>query len=222
MNVKEFIGNHKPYFAVPGAVLLGAAGTALWELMKPLTSKLYFLVLDLATLGLSSQINNMYLEIAKGLHEKSSIQIYVFIMAFVITTGLILSIFYFRKLNQLLKKSSSSHYREAESVMIELEKSIKWFETWGRKIAVFFLLYSIFCSVFLFVSILEDLYINDAIVYYSQLEKISAPYLSEKETIKINSDFSKIKTRADYIKATNELVKIIRENNDTPPEFKIY
>jgi hypothetical protein len=59
---------------VVGALVLGALGSGLWELLfKPLLAWITTLFLNIATLGINSLRDDLYAEIAKGIYDRSGL-----------------------------------------------------------------------------------------------------------------------------------------------------
>jgi hypothetical protein len=65
------------FLAIPGALLVGALGSGLWEIgIKPAGTWIGRATLDVVTLGSSQLKDAVYLEAAKGNHEKASLEIW--------------------------------------------------------------------------------------------------------------------------------------------------
>ncbi len=68
-------------WAVPGTLVLGALGSALWELgMEPTGEWAWHFVLTLVTLGSETLKNSIYQEAARGFHEHVSSSAYTLLL----------------------------------------------------------------------------------------------------------------------------------------------
>jgi hypothetical protein len=137
----------------------------------------------------------LYGEIAKGLHDRSSIMLLYSL--FGVMSGLVVSKIFIKK----------SRNPKGEAVKKKL-----WIP--------YFL--AIVALSFIFISIIRIHYVNSAIVHYQQCFEIAGPNLKENEKEKIMSDFRQVDSKQDYVKIIKKLKKVSEKNNQNFPDFYIW
>ena len=188
-----------------GTLLIGALGSGLWEaVVKP--SMLWFgtLMLDVATLGLSSLRDGMYQDVAKGTYERAGVMLLA--LATGILCGFLTAPIAAGRI--LRKRDESSRPGSATARMFR--------KNW---VLVTFAL--AFTMIF-FVSFFRISYIVRASNYADQLARITAPYFSEEDRLMVQSELAQVETREDYIRLVERLRKVASENNASVPDFAIY
>jgi hypothetical protein len=96
MNLKSLKNKRyaKGFLALLGAILLGALGSGLWELvLKGLMNSSRDVLLNLVSFGLHSIKDITYSQIARGFHEEASMNLLLFTVTIIILLGLFLSLF---------------------------------------------------------------------------------------------------------------------------------
>ena len=181
-------------------ILLGGIGSGLWELiLKPSLGNLSNLILDIITFGTTSLKNNVYANVAKGLHNQESL------LSFLIFTSIIMGIcisVLFRKL--LFRKPIVDKLVKKKTKFIKI---------------VSYIYIVRFISIF-FIETCELLYINETITYYNQLNNICLPYIDETQEHIFASQFAQITCQDDYSKIIVDLKKIANKNNIKVKSFK--
>lgn len=195
--------------------ILGIVTNAIWDVLKPATKFLFEFTLNLSILGIESFKNDIYKEIAKGLHEGISLQIFLLIYTFLIAiiTTMAVSIFF------LNRKIAMHENPETKLTFVDkfnfFQKDLPrryWFK-W------FILFYFLFTFTILTLDLTKQKYINNAITHFEQLLKIGKPYMSEEQYDLYLSNFSQMNTRNEYVKILQELEEMAKINSQIIPEF---
>ena len=190
---------------VIGALAIGILGSALWEnLFKPSSSWLLNLFVNITTLGIKGFQNDIYRDIAKGLHEEPSLRVMVLLYTFLLSLILITIFLHF-----VVKK-----YRNKEEV-----KNSKLFSILNTIFQNNFFIIPYFIVVFVFfaLDVSRAIYINEAVAYYEQIRTITLPYLTDTESKSIDSDFAQVASSDDYERVTGELELIGHEYKQNLP-----
>lgn len=66
-------------------LLLGILTNVIWEVLKPVTTYLFKVVLNLSVLGIEKFKDNIYVEIAKGMHEGASVQVFLLLHSIILS-----------------------------------------------------------------------------------------------------------------------------------------
>ena len=201
----------KVLIGLTGVLILGALGNPVWEyLLKPLVFLVYRLLLTVSTLGIDSFRNELYAQVAQGFHENSSLELYLyfvtFLLAAIIWMGIILYL-----VGSAVKSNNIGKIKK----LLDFPKSF-----YNNRIISFTLFsYLVFTFGFFAINAIRELYINSAVSYYYQMSSIIAPIVTENETIQLNSRFSQIQSKKDYITLIKEMQSIASDNNMVVPEF---
>lgn len=185
-------------------LLIGALGSGLWEaVLKP--SMLWFgtFALDVATLGLNSLRDSMYLEVAKGTCERAALATYSMITgaACGLLIGTVLIAYQRRK-----------------------KKETKKNEQYGKDTKA---LWPVVTVTLMFVTIIffqsyRVSYISRAASHVEQMIAIVSPYLSPEQLSIYRSKFALVSNRGEYISLVTELHRIAQDNSVKAPRFNIY
>jgi membrane protein YqaA with SNARE-associated domain len=208
---------------VTGTILLGALGSAFWEVaMRPFAVWLGKVILTVATFGSTTLKDSIYHEAAKGFHEASLLKVFS-LMIFIIfaTGGSILSgllgwkmgSYQGRKFNDSLADIDTESREALHRNKIASMK--KRFPPLIATLGSFVLL----LAVLEFIDFLELSQANSAYTFYSQSLTICRPYLSEKETQTLQAQYAGMNKRDDFIAITEELRKIASINHQKLPEY---
>jgi hypothetical protein len=184
-------------------IFLGAIGSGLWEYaLKPICLKSTYVFLNIATLGMTSFKNALYLEIAKGLHESTSLTLLSIILSALpgILTGMLI-IFYF------------IHYKKRESIFKIRDSN--WF-------IPCVILYALFLFVFTFILLYRESYVNRAITHFRQVLAINEPFLTSQEKNQFISQFSQVSNATDYKLIITKLEEKAKSKNQKIPEFFVW
>ena len=188
-----------------GTLLLGALGSGLWEaVVKP--SMVWFgtFMLDIATLGLSSLRDGMYLEVAKGTYERAAVTLLA------LATGLLCGFMTAPIVVGRIMRKRDEDGRPSSPAVRMVQKN--WF----------LVTFALFFAMFFFVSFFRISYIVRASSFAEQLLQITAPYVEENDRLMHKSELAQVETREDFIRIVEKLKKIASENNASVPDFTIY
>ncbi len=159
----------------------------------------------LTTLGISSLNDNIYREIAAGLHESTSLQLFLMgnIFMFCFVCGTLFGTWKMRKV--LLKEEGTEKKKENGP------KKILPFFVRSRYFPIFISIYFALLVVVFSFDIFRTIYVNNAITYYDQVISIILPNLSDVEYKTYNSQFAQIRTGEDYKNLIISLEVIAKE-----------
>jgi len=181
-------------------VILGAFGSGLWfYIIHPLFRYSSDVILKIITFGFSSFEKNIYMEIAKGYHEATILEILGLFTGFIV--GVVFS-----------------------SILIfikDLTKKTIYLPNIPKK-QFLVILFLVFVSIFMLFSCFRSSYINDKITYYEQLYDTISPHIDEENRIMIKSEFAQIRTKEDYNRIINNLIEIADMNNQTYREYNLF
>lgn len=204
MNVRSLLTIKTIRFVVIG-VVLGAVGSGAWEwVLKPLLLSATDFGLNVATLGVHSFKNSLYKDIARGLHEESSLRLYIAVFSLLPATFLGVSTGF------LLARRMSTTGMDAT-----LDRAI-------RVVVKPFFVFLIVLLVFSIVQANQLAYVNRAITHVDQLFEITDPYVRDDERMMYRSQFAQVSSSEDYAKLTTSLEQICRAKNLRVPEFSVW
>lgn len=214
-------------------ILLGAIGSGVWQyILGPIVSNSTKAILDIATLGVDSFKNDLYMEIARGLHEEASYSVLVRIDTIYVMAVFIFLVWVLIKARELVVRRNKllKKIRKIKEGVVNKSQSLDEIESGLNSIPLLPLKRLAYLSIFLailiftlqFVLTKSKIYINDAISHYRQSIGIIAPYISEREVLLYNSRFSQIKNQADYVNILKDLKAVSRSQNIELPEFDVW
>lgn len=150
---------------------------ALWDLFKPITRFVFEITLNLSTLGIDKFKDSIYKDIAKGLHEGTSLQLLLFIYAtlFAYIFVLIMSFILVRRKLQTFQDKNTK-----QTVLDRVNESKS--NLHQRPLFIWFLVvYTVFSSTIFFLDLTKEKYINQAVTYYGQLINIVDSFITEEQ-----------------------------------------
>ena len=199
-----------------GVIILGIFTNAIWDVLRPLTGSLFKLALNLSVLGVERFKDNIYIEIAKGMHEGVSLQVFLLISSFLLSFVLVfIFLFLFIRGRMSFKENNNGNL----SILYKIYRFQKdlprksWF-MW------FSLLFYLFAGTIFILDLIKQKYINNAVTNFEQLSKIIRPYISEEQDMAYMSAFSQIKNKKNYTSLIDELQKIAKDNDQETPDFR--
>jgi len=202
---------------IVGVIFLGVVTNAIWDALKPLTAYLFKLTLNLSVFGAEKFKDNIYLEIAKGMHEGTSLlvflTVYSFLLGFIFISVLLMLVIRRKGALKTEGDRTPNFFDKIYTYQKDLPKK-SWF-VW------FFFLYTVFATTIFTLDAVKQRYINNAVTNFEQLSKIVRPYISEEEDIKHASIFFQIRNKEDYVVLINKLQKIAKDNNQSIPDFSL-
>jgi hypothetical protein len=246
MNLKSLKNKRyaKGFLALLGAILLGALGSGLWELvLKGLMNSSRDVLLNLVSFGLHSIKDITYSQIARGFHEEASMNLLLFTVTIIILLGLFLSLFGIVSLRILIRKQ--------EAILLELD-SLKQVEdqskqptkvksqvpnssvddirklvnrlSFKRLKVPAYILYVI--VVLTFSATIADYvrfsYVNSAITHFQQVFTIAAPFMDDPQRREVMSSYAQIRNREDYVLIVQRLESIATQNGQRIPAFSAW
>jgi hypothetical protein len=215
----NFIKNNKIIFGggVIATIILGIITNAIWDGIKPITQYLFELILNLSIFGIEKFKDGIYAEIAKGMHEGPSLQVfltvYSFLLSFIIVV-VISTILLRRKM--ILRENGLNNEKQTT-----VDKIISFQNNLSKKSSFvwFLVFYTLFVVTIFSLDLVKQKYINSAVTNYEQISKIIRPYISEEQNLQYISNFSQIKNRSDYVNIVDKLKQIAQDNKQSVPDF---
>ena len=203
-------------------ILAGAVGSVIWDIaVKPALTGLSGLLMSIATLGISTLRDNVYVEVARGLHEDPSITLVAMALG-------VLGVMLFFQIRSVVTKSTDQADFEPASAKLP---HAHFERIWQRKAASnpnlsslqkkalgTNLVLLILCTILL----ARLFYINHAIVYFRQCFDAATPYLTEQEEEEILGQFSSMQTRAEFVTVTVRMEHVAHTHGRRTPEFTIW
>lgn len=187
-------------------IVLGAVGSGAWEwMLKPFLLGASDFGLTVATLGIQSFRDSLYVDIARGHHEESSLRLYSAIFGIfpLVLLGMVLGAMQGRR----IFRSSISNTAQERLI------------TWLAK-PLFVVL--TFVMVFSIVQANQLAYVNRAITHAQQLLTIVDPYVSQDQRLLLRSRFAQVSSSEEYAKLTTEMERICRARSLRVPVFTVW
>lgn len=180
-----------------GAIILGAIGSGLWsELLAPTWNLCLALVVKLFAYSSDSFRDSIYLEAAKGFHEKHSLAVLTLTLALIagVYTGILMMLAFYR-------------YERPKNTIRRFMKS-----EYEYVVFSFFAFVALTSIVMIIFIAIHSSYSNKVTTNSLNSIEIVAPYLGIEETLQLRSQFYSIKTRRDY-DAFYSRMRLIGEKN---------
>jgi hypothetical protein len=211
-------------FTVAGALILGALGSGLWDLLfKPLLVWIGSFIFNVATLGINSLRDELYTEIATGIFDRSGLYssglltvilatgffIPAFIMPLVVRSMLRRTTRSFNLIRAAGRASDTVNVRSPKQMVSQL----RWLIT--ALIAVAALGVGVTT-----VSLVRLAFISDGAVYLEQSQRILAPFLALDQRLEISSRAAQMKSKRDFDVLNDDLLRVARLNHVILPQFK--
>jgi hypothetical protein len=221
------IRDMKKYFrlsaliTVISALFVGALGSGLWELLfKPLLVWISAFFLNIATLGINSLRDDLYVEIARGLYERSGLYsvwlltglIVTLLSLFPICFVILFPVFIRRRLRSINLIRASSGADGSLGSFREVFRQLRW--------ATIFLIAVIGIEIgVLLVVLARASYIAGGAIYLDQTQRIIAPFISSEERVLFASRAAQMKSKTDFEVLDRDLTRIARMNQVEVPKF---
>lgn len=207
----EFTTSRKVILGIGATIVLGAVGSGVWELVfSPTVSWLGRGLLTLATLGLESVSDSIYVDVAKGHHERSSLAIYGLVSIGFLFAPLVLA----RRPLLIPKIRQFLEGKDPEQLEAMRKKNV-------RLLSHLLLILTLLGTV-IFVRSLMHTYTNTAITYFNQSLNIVLPFISVEEERRFRSEFARISSKNDYVQLVNKLNERAKSNGIQLPKFSIW
>jgi hypothetical protein len=186
--------NKKTLLSTLGVIVLGALGSGLWELAKPLLSWAWIALLTIATLGLDSLRDGMYAAASGGIGKPTGAALIAQSLgALIMLTGVAI-IGALRRALRLQSDSLSKAY-----------------------FAVLFV-----GSIALTIASSRTAYITGLATYVAKLEVIAAPHISTAEMAELRAEYVQIDNRADFLAHVAKLTKGIEAAGKKTPKREFF
>lgn len=203
--------NQKVVLGIISTIVLGALGSGLWELLKPLLGWLWDAVIAVSTLGLESLRNGLYAEAGSQffdpIKQSSGID-------FLITLVLLLLAMVFNGLAAWLLVMRQKRMVVPALKAVVLAKYASNFNL--ISFLVISLLLGIF-SVMTGFSAVRSTYVDGLKNHFFKLEVIAAPHMTDLELKKRRAAFVQVRNRDEYLEQVGLLTKTIEASGDRVP-----
>jgi hypothetical protein len=214
-----------------GAITLGAIGSGLWDvIVKPSGHWAGNAILTASTLGSARVKDQMYLEAAKGYREGASLATLEMLTSVLIVSPFPFIFWTIKARTEFRRAISSAAARDTERNSARSENampsSVNKYRFLRKRIErKFMILYGLIVLLFIFIgadfiSILKVAQANRAYGFFSQSMSICRPYIDERQAQILASRYAGVRSRADYLKITDELRQIASSNHLLLPDYK--
>jgi hypothetical protein len=208
--------------AVVGALVLGALGSGLWELLfKPLLTWITTLFLNIATLGINSLRDDLYAEIAKGIYDRAGLLglalLVAGVTAFFLSIATLFPLTIWMLVGGRIRKRNLVKAGAAVKSGMSIPPS-RQFRTlrWSM---VALISASLFEASVTFISFTRENFISTGAVYLDQSQRIIAPFLTDDQRVVLRSRAASMQTRADFDNLNSDIVNVAQTNKVSLPKF---
>lgn len=212
--------NKEKVIPIIGALVVGALGSGLWELIKPLLSLLGSASLNIVTLGLDSLRDGLYAEAATMQPERAALAILSALQGILLAIPFVL---YMRMKSRKRKPDATKPPLNASREELIAYKEIleERLKTLEKKayIVIVGLVLILTVNILMFQRLS---YISKVSAHFDQLVAVAAPYVEEKDILFIKSQYAQIKTKSDYEAVILKLDDILKKNGISPPQFRAF
>lgn len=199
-------------FGIIGLLIIGGIASSISDIVfKPLIFSLSDFFLSVATLGLSSVRDGMYLDVARGNPERTGAALLSALSGFQIGSAisllLVVALASRPNVFQRLKEWRGSPTSES-----------------GRfKYAVYgWMMLLIISTGFVTVSNIRVLYTVRAANYLEQMEQIISPRLTVEQRIDYKSRAAQMTRKSDFVAIVDDLKRVAEANRFSVPAFDIF
>ena len=181
-----------------GALFLGALGSGLWEVIKPLFTWLLAGSLHIVTLGLDSLRDGLYAEAAAGRAEGVSITMLSYGIGLFggITSAMALDL-------ALARRGGSARWR------------LPGGNTWAPVVLVV-------TGTLITLLGVRVIYISSVGSHFHRLCALAAPFSDERTLATWKSRFAQTSTRQEFVQLTDEIALVAQTHQARVPEFLIF
>jgi hypothetical protein len=197
----------KFWLSITGTILLGALGSGLWSLLEIPLWKVSNWFLSATTLGITSIRDDMYAKAAFGLHELPSLYLLLFVCVLMFVMPVLPSLTPSMRsvIRGLVTKGESDP--SPEDVLRRAKKLLYVTALIGALSGSYFIVK--------FMMVNQE---NLIASYFRQYVTVVRPYTSESEYIRLNSAFSQMKSKHDYVILMSHMQAIAKQNGVELPE----
>lgn len=211
-------------FSVLSALVIGALGSGLWDVVfKPMFKKLGEVLFFVLTLGISRAKDSIYKEAAKGIKEQGGM--YVARNLTGIMSGFLIAscLVFVQAPERIMEIKNISTACESKSETGEIYSCIDKIRDKKldklEDILVFYVPAAVFLAVVLMYSSLWMGAVHRVVTDYNQYISICRPWISEDEFFRINSNYALMSKKSDFEGILNKLNEIARSNNVELPRY---
>ena len=168
------------------AVLVSILGNAIWEYaVRPLLHTTARLLLDAASLGLTSYKNNVYQQVAKDNHTAAIVSVQSFVVLLLLLGFFVTFAYLFTELFELRwrteKRLVESEFGEIHEPPVEVQKrlAIKRLKSVRRGLVFLYVSAVAYGSFFILeaVSLAKSTYVESADAHYHHILRMAAPII---------------------------------------------
>jgi hypothetical protein len=200
---------------VLGSLVVGAIGSGIWERAgDPLYVYCRDAILNLATLGLSSLKDSLYTDVAIGLHERSSSDLFGMAWAAYSYFMLILTVATFVTAKFIESRMTERPPAQSRPPARDTIRLVKRVTLYGLLPAIF-----VMTAISLFTAA-KTSYTAKAIGNYNQLINLVGPFVTSNEVLVFNSRFAQVTSAQDYVALNSELRAIAQSHKLRLPKFE--
>ena len=198
--------------AVVGALVVGALGSGLWDVIfKPTFVWIGTILLSLATLGIQSLIDGIYVEVAKGSYERAADAAHQTIIIIFGTTMVAVPIF------GLLAFKAIDEEKSENKVLSKEDRRRR-----VRMLVFASLVLQSLGAGILLINSSRLSYIIRASNYLEQCERIVAPAIPVDQRLLIASAIAQIRSKNDFLDVDGRFRSIAKSSNLNLPEFSAF
>ena len=208
-----------------GVIFLGAIGSGLWQIgLEPVGNWLMDAIFKITTLGLSSLSDAFYREVAKGLHEDSSLLAsYLLVLGFFWYFGDLWINMATNDIEKTVKKEHENIIAKIEEnkdlspdeKKLQIEEAMdelgKKYQRAHKKSCIHLKIILIFFATLITFQFLTVLQQNHIITDFRRRFSIGKIFLNEQEEEKILSKFSMITSKQDYLNVNNMFIELVNK-----------
>ncbi len=216
----EFVRRH--FLVAVAAIFAGAVASVIWEVIVT-PSIIWFsgLLMTLGTLGIATLRDNVYIEVARGLHEDPSITLVAMaigvlgVVLFILVRGIITKPTEHADFESVNSDRPSRHLERIWQRTTAPNARLSGLRrtALGTNVVLFILCLILLSRLF---------YINRAIVYFRQCFDAATPALTEQEEEEVLGQFSSMRTRAEFAEVTTRLEHVAHSHGKRTPEFILW
>ena len=189
--------DRRKLLGIVGTVILGALGSGLWELLKPVGASAWNAALTIATLGLDSLRDGLYQSAARlgttGARNALTLQL----------------------VSALILLSTSSAMMRLRFLPPERGLS--------RPLVYYFLPFLLLGGALAtMTSAIRIAYVGKVAVYYEQLSTIAAPYVDTQARLELASRVTRAQGRTEYVAVLTELEQLLKTKAIKFPRQELY
>lgn len=234
------------------ALVVGGLGNGVWEyVLEPSFQGGASLALNIATLGVEAFKDDIYVEIAKGFHEKQSVSTANFV-AILWAYGFATALFLLTRKSRRLVEKVDRDSKEIEELEVVIDTgepqpqtpisaearleslrsrlavakvrnaALKTRVRWLHRFAVWTFALSVALVAWAIVGSAKSRYINSGIAHFEQSMAIVTPHARPAEVLLLRSRFARINNRDDFVTLLSEIDRIGDRGGIELPAFETW